>query len=69
MSGTTRPRLLVFIVAYHAERTIEPTLRRIPPRLLEDFDVEVLVIDDSSSDKTFDRGEEVRRGRQRCPSR
>ena len=61
MSGTTRPRLLVFIVAYHAERTIEPTLRRIPPRLLEDFDVEVLLIDDGSSDKTFDRGEEVRR--------
>jgi glycosyltransferase involved in cell wall biosynthesis len=56
-----RPRLLVLIVAYNAETTIEPTLRRIPARLLDAFDVEVLVIDDSSSDRTFERGEDVRR--------
>jgi glycosyltransferase involved in cell wall biosynthesis len=61
MSGTSRPRLLVFIVAYNAEKTIQQTLRRIPPRLLSDFGVEVLVIDDSSSDGTFDRGELLRR--------
>jgi glycosyltransferase involved in cell wall biosynthesis len=58
---TTRPRLLVLIVAYHAEATIERTLHRIPARLLEDFDVEVLVIDDGSSDRTFDRSDDVRR--------
>ncbi len=61
MSPMPRPRLLVFIVAYNAEKTIQPTLQRIPARLLEDFDVEVLVIDDSSTDKTFDRGEDLRR--------
>jgi glycosyltransferase involved in cell wall biosynthesis len=61
MNGTSRLRLLVFIVAYHAERTIQQTLRRIPPGLLDDFDVEVLVIDDHSGDATFDRGEAVRR--------
>jgi glycosyltransferase involved in cell wall biosynthesis len=54
-------RLLVFIVAYNAEKTIQPTLQRIPARLLIDYDVEVLVIDDSSTDRTFDHGEVLRR--------
>ena len=61
MDPHSRPRLLVFVVAYNAETTIVPTLRRIPARLLDDFDVEVLVIDDSSTDQTFDRGETMRR--------
>ncbi len=61
MTGNTRQRLLVFIVAYNAEKTIQQTLRRIPARLLNDYDVEVLVIDDSSTDRTFDRGEGIRR--------
>ncbi len=59
----TRPRLLIFVVAYNAERTIEDVLARIPHRLAEDYHVEVLVIDDSSHDRTFERGEEVRQGR------
>ena len=45
MTGTRR-RLLVFIVAYNAETTIARTLTRSPATLLEQFDVEVLVIDD-----------------------
>jgi glycosyltransferase involved in cell wall biosynthesis len=49
-----QPRLLVFIVAYEAERTIEQVLRRIPASLTEDYAVEVLVIDDASKDRTFD---------------
>ena len=61
MSATSRRRLLVFIVAYNAERTIQQTLRRIPAHLLNEYDVEVLVIDDSSTDGTFDRGELLRR--------
>jgi glycosyltransferase involved in cell wall biosynthesis len=61
MSGTCRPRLLVLIVAYHAETTIQPTLARIPASLLQAFDVEVLVIDDSSTDRTFEQGEAMRR--------
>ncbi len=61
MDPRRRPRLLVFVVAYNAEKTIQPTLERIPPRLLDDYDVEVLVIDDSSTDQTFDRGETLRR--------
>lgn len=48
-------RLLIFIVAYNAERTIEKVLGRIPP-CLQSEDVEILIIDDSSSDDTFVNG-------------
>ncbi len=61
MSEHSRPRLLVLIVAYHAEATIRPTLERIPASLLDTCDVEVLVIDDSSADGTFEQSDAVRR--------
>ncbi|MCU1295595.1 MAG: glycosyltransferase [Bryobacterales bacterium] len=47
-------RVLVFIVAYNAEKTIESVLRRIPASLLEKYAVDVLVIDDASRDATFE---------------
>src|ERR671930_1515149 len=37
-----RLRVLVFVVAYNAERTIESVLGRIPPQLLDRYDLEVL---------------------------
>ena len=48
-------RLLIFIVAYNAETTIEKVLSRIPASLHQQ-DVEVLIIDDSSKDETFRSG-------------
>jgi glycosyltransferase involved in cell wall biosynthesis len=48
-----RPRLLIFIVAYNAEKTITWVLDRIPQAILELCDVEVLMIDDASKDQTF----------------
>lgn len=48
-------RLLVFIVAYNAETTIEKVLARIPATLHTE-NVEVLIIDDSSKDNTFING-------------
>jgi 2-polyprenyl-3-methyl-5-hydroxy-6-metoxy-1,4-benzoquinol methylase len=33
---------------------------RVPPRLGDDYDVEILVIDDASDDRTFERGHDVR---------
>ncbi len=48
-------RLLIFIVAYNAETTIEKVLSRIP-QSLHTADVEVLIIDDSSKDNTFTSG-------------
>ena len=58
---TDKPRLLVFIVAYNAEKTIESVLQRIPDSLGERYHVEILIIDDSSQDQTFERGDAVRR--------
>jgi glycosyltransferase involved in cell wall biosynthesis len=49
-------RVLVFIVAYNAEKTIERVLRRIPGELLDTYEVDVLIIDDSSRDATFEKG-------------
>jgi glycosyltransferase involved in cell wall biosynthesis len=48
-------RVLVFIVAYNAATTIEKVLTRIPASL-HTPDVEVLIIDDSSKDDTFQNG-------------
>src|SRR3954470_2456321 len=48
-------RLLIFIVAYNAETTIEQVLTRIPSSL-RGQNVEVLIIDDSSKDQTFLQG-------------
>jgi hypothetical protein len=39
-----RSRLLIFIVAHHAETTIEAVMRRIPTTLTENFEVEILII-------------------------
>jgi glycosyltransferase involved in cell wall biosynthesis len=50
-----KQKVLVFVVAYQAESTLAGVLDRIPP-LPPDIDVEVLVIDDSSSDRTFEVG-------------
>ena len=48
-------RVLIFIVAYNAEKTIDSVLDRIPEEL-RTKDVEVLIIDDSSKDSTFATG-------------
>lgn len=48
-------RVLIFIVAYNAEKTIESVLDRIPA-VLHRPNVEVLIIDDSSKDATFQTG-------------
>jgi uncharacterized membrane protein YdjX (TVP38/TMEM64 family)/glycosyltransferase involved in cell wall biosynthesis/SAM-dependent methyltransferase len=55
MGRASRPKLLVFIVAYNAERTINSVLSRIPSAIAEQYQVEVLVIDDASTDETFER--------------
>lgn len=55
----TKPRLLIFIVAYFAERTIEKVVRRIPANLVDTYEVEILIIDDGSKDTTFEKGLDV----------
>lgn len=51
-------RVLIFVVAYHAERTIQNVIQRIPASLAK-YDTEVLVIDDSSKDLTFQQARRV----------
>lgn len=60
MTIDRKPRVLIFIVAYHAETTIVQVLHRIPE--LPDYETEVLIIDDSSSDATYVLSETLRRG-------
>ncbi|NTW43954.1 MAG: glycosyltransferase family 2 protein, partial [Anaerolineaceae bacterium] len=47
-----KPKILIFIVAYNAEKTIKDVLKRIPSELLVDYETEVLIIDDKSCDDT-----------------
>ncbi len=54
-----RPRLLILVVAYNAENTISTVLTRIPHQLADQCAVEVLVLDDSSADRTFDAARTV----------
>lgn len=56
-----KPKLLIHIVAYHAEKTIRKVLARIPLQLLGEYYVEVLVIDDASKDQTFEHAYEVKK--------
>jgi glycosyltransferase involved in cell wall biosynthesis len=49
----SKQRLLIFIVAYLAERTIDQVVRRVSVDLFDTYDVEILIIDDSSKDTTF----------------
>ena len=49
-----QPRLLILIVAYNAEKTVSEVLARVPPSLADEYHVEVLVLDDSSQDRTFE---------------
>jgi 2-polyprenyl-3-methyl-5-hydroxy-6-metoxy-1,4-benzoquinol methylase len=56
------PRLLVLVVAYNAESTIESVMSRVPKELCEQFDLELLVLDDCSGDSTFVRGARASHG-------
>jgi glycosyltransferase involved in cell wall biosynthesis len=54
--GDRKARLLVFVIAYHAETTLRKVLERIPRSLFTRFDAEILVVDDASADRTFEIG-------------
>jgi glycosyltransferase involved in cell wall biosynthesis len=49
-------RLLIFVIAYHAEKTLEQVLDRIPRRLFDLYRCEILLVDDASTDGTFGIG-------------
>jgi glycosyltransferase involved in cell wall biosynthesis len=49
-------RLLIFVIAYYADSTLQKVLERIPRHIFELYDCEVLVVDDASEDRTFEIG-------------
>ena len=55
-----RLRLLVFVVAYYAEDTLTRVLERIPRAIFDEYDCEVLVVDDASDDRTDEMGRAYR---------
>ncbi|HXX65800.1 MAG TPA: glycosyltransferase [Polyangiaceae bacterium] len=51
-----KPRLLIFVIAYYAESTLRSVLERIPGSIFDEYEAEILVVDDASTDRTFDIG-------------
>ena len=56
-----RRRLLVFVIAYYAEDTLKSVLERIPRALFDQYDCEVLIVDDASKDRTSEIGRQYQR--------
>jgi len=58
-----KKKVLIFVVCYNAERTIETVLDRIPKDIWESksFCTEILIIDDQSPDRTFYAAEDYSR--------
>jgi glycosyltransferase involved in cell wall biosynthesis len=57
-SSVPKRRLLIFVIAYHAEKTLTWVLSRIPAEIFQDLDCEILIVDDASTDRTFEIGNE-----------
>ncbi|PZR10525.1 MAG: glycosyltransferase/methyltransferase [Archangium gephyra] len=55
-----KTKVCIFVIAYQAEATLRSVLDRIPRSFLSEFDCEILVVDDASSDRTADIGREYR---------
>jgi glycosyltransferase involved in cell wall biosynthesis len=51
-------RVLILIVAYNAERTVQQVVTRIPSALAE-HETQILIIDDSSQDRTFELARDI----------
>mgnify|MGYP000197448909 CR=1 FL=1 len=50
----SKPKLLIYIIAFNHEEFIVNVLKRIPLNLSKKYEVEILINDDSSADNTFD---------------
>ncbi len=62
-----RPKLLVFVIAYFAESTLRSVLERVPASVFEQYECEVLVVDDASEDRTFAIGRDYQRSHPHIP--
>jgi glycosyltransferase involved in cell wall biosynthesis len=57
----SKQRLLIFVIAYYAEETLQSVLERIPRSIFDEYDCEILVVDDASEDRTFAIGREYKK--------
>ncbi|MEO7112790.1 MAG: glycosyltransferase family 2 protein [Polyangiaceae bacterium] len=60
MAPLKKKRLLVFVIAYRAESTLQRVLERVPAKIFSEYDCEILVVDDASTDRTFEIGQEYK---------
>jgi len=67
MAPVKRRKLLIFVIAYRAESTLQRVLERIPSALFKEYDSEILVVDDASSDRTFEIGQEYKAAHPEIP--
>ena len=51
---TPKPKLLIFIIAFNAEKTIEKSLQSVKEELFQKYNIEILIINDASTDHTFE---------------
>jgi glycosyltransferase involved in cell wall biosynthesis len=57
MKASGRSRILVFVIAYRAEKALARVLDRIPSSVFAGYDCEILVVDDASTDRTLAIGQ------------
>ena len=55
-----KEKILIFIVAYNHENTIENVINRIPKKLFKLYNIEILIIDDASKDRTFEISKKIK---------
>ena len=53
-------KLLIYIVAYNAEKFIEKTFNRIDESIFKNYSTEILISEDSSTDKTLEVLKQIR---------
>jgi len=62
-----RRKLLIFVIAYYAESTLRRVLERIPGAIFQEYDCEILVVDDASLDRTFAIGRQYKESHPEIP--
>jgi glycosyltransferase involved in cell wall biosynthesis len=67
MPPAKKKRLLVFVIAYRAETTLQRVLERVPAQIFSEYDCEILVVDDASTDRTFEIGQEYKAAHPEIP--